>query len=458
MFLFFKKLLTFFCVIFILTGCSGNNNGDQHPAKDFPFGEVVFWDRIGLYEKDSFVFSFFQSSELSIGNKKSRIGTALFSSMLFNTKKVNRFFRFKTNQVTGYQVQYTTLHPYENGKETEASGLLLIPPASRPLPLLVYHHGTIIRGDQAPSLIPESMLVMDPLKDSRFMIIFLAMQGYIVLAPDYIGYGASEGIRPPYLYKRAIRQTTSSMLHAVAKKLQEENIPFKKDVFIMGYSQGGHGALAFAQGMQNNQGDFNVQAVAAGGGPYDVPDTVSEMLDKETIPRVLTVLLLQSYSYIYDLDLDNIVKRRSYADIISSAFEQESISTTASRLPREVDSLFHPHFIENVQTKKDTRIQEALEDNNVYEWAPSFPVLLFHSKEDNTVPYSNMQAAYDFFRKERSPVTKKNCNFKKLDFFMDIAEDLGQGSKIESVIKPNHINCGFIFFIETSDYFSKYKD
>ena len=451
------KWLLFFCFsLSIFTGCSGNYAGPLGNREESHTGELLSANRTGVYEKNSFVYSFFRSSQFSSVDKKWLLGATWLSSAFFDTEQVNQFFNFKVPHTTGYRVEYTTLHPYNKNETIQVSGLVLTPPSSHPLPLLVYHRSTILDENQAPGFMPSSLLGIDPLRDGRFMMAFLSMQGYIVLAPDYTGYGSSERIRPPYLYKQSVKRTTEDMLQAATTLLEREKIPFKRDMFVMGYSQGGHGALAFSQDWQYNPWGFKIKALAAGGGPYDLPETMAELLHKKTVLRIPMILLLQAYSYIYGWDLNRIMKKRTYADTISFAFEEGNINKSARKLPTEISSLFNSRFIKAVQRKEDPLVQEALEDNNVYNWEPDFPVFLFHGREDDIVPYENMNKAYRFFRRGRASITKKDCDFKKLDFLLKIAKKLTP--KLKNLSKPNHINCNFMFFLEAGDYFSQYRD
>lgn len=452
--------LSVYLIFSILIGCSKENPERPNENKgEPPTGELLSMDRTGSYEKNSFVYSFFQSSKLSKVDKKLLLGAQLFSSAFFDTERVNQFFNFKVSRTTGYRVEYTTLNPYNRKENIRASGLLLIPPYSSPsqsLPLLVYHRSTLLKKNEAPGFMPKSLLEMDPLEDGRFMMAFLSMQGFIVLAPDYTGYGSSENIPPPYLHKKSVTRTTGDMLYAVTDRLKKENIPFKKEIFIMGYSQGGHGALAFAQNFQNNPLGFKVKAIAAGGGPYDLPETMVELISQKTVVPIPMILFLQSYSYIYGWDLNQIMKRNSYADIISSDFKQEDTGKSAAKLPQKVQSLFQPWFIKSVQNKNNDPVQKALEENGTYLWYPSSPVFLFHGKKDNIVPYENMNTAYKYFREGGGAITKKDCDFKKIDSLSRILKLLRD--KFKNLTKPNHINCNFMFFLKTSDYFHQYKD
>ncbi|MDE0119611.1 MAG: alpha/beta hydrolase [Bdellovibrionales bacterium] len=435
-----------FIFLFLFLGCNyANDDGINFSYESADLSEI------NDYTAADFIFAFFNSSFLSDNvDEDATLGITLTSVIGSESKDLRRLLKFKTEKVTGYEVEYSTRDPY-SGREITASGLLLVPSSSRPLPLLVYHRATLLTKAAAPSLIPEEMIVIDPIIDERATMIMLALQGYIVLAPDYIGYGSSDDIRHPYLYRKSVTQTSLDMFFSVTEALKEYDISFTKDVYVMGYSQGGHGAIAFAQGFQdNNTRDFAIRALAAGGGPYDILETIRELFDQNFITKITTLLFLQAYTYIYNWDLDRIIRKNSYKDVIESAFEYEDIEEPAKEIPNKVDDLFRSQFIEDIQKGRSDSIQKNLEENSVYNWAPSVPVLLFHARNDRIVPYINMKIAYNSFNRNGSAsVTRKDCSFKRLDNLLKAAKKLNIDAKKPT---PNHVNCIFIFMLEASDF------
>ena len=440
---------TFQLTILICTflfGCGGylNNVSIDQPAD---------LSKIANYQTNDFISSFLNSSFLlSNMDEDAQTGLMLGSVMLSNNKGLSRFFKFKAKTVTSYSVKYTTSHPHEEGEIT-ASGLLLVPSLSQPLPLLVYHRASLLTKQSAPSFIPSNMIVIDPIVDERALMVMLALQGYIVLAPDYTGYGESSNIRHPYLHKKSVTQTSLDMFFSVTKALKNIDVSLKKDVFVMGYSQGAHGAMAFAQGLQDSPtNDFSLKAIATGGGPYDVLETIRELLYQDEINQIVTLLFTQSYSYIYNWDLDTILKKDSYEEIINSAFDYEDITEPAKKIPDRASVLFQSRFIKDIQTGNQNPIIKDLEENSVYKWSPSAPVFLFHARNDTIVPYRNMQIASSFFKKNGSTsVTKKDCSFKRFNSFFR-AFEMADTNIEENMQKPDHINCSFIFALEASDY------
>ena len=438
-------IIRFLLLFLFFSGCNYKNENGINNYDPADLSEI------NDYTAKDFIFSLFNSPFLSSNmDEDIKFGITLASVVGSESKDLRRVLNFETEAVTAYEVEYRTRDPVLEKKIT-ASGLLLVPSLSRPLPLLVYHRATLLTKSAAPSLIPDTMIVIDPITDERANMIMLAMQGYIVLAPDYTGYGSSDNIRHPYLHRKSVAQTSLDMFFSVTEALKEYEIPFTQDVYVMGYSQGGHGAVAFAQEFQySNTSEFTIKALAAGGGPYDILETVRDIFDQNLITKVTTLLFLQAYTDIYNWDLDTIVKKSSYKKVIESAFDYEDIEEPAEKIPNTADDLFKSQFIEDIQKGRNDSIQTVLEENSVHNWAPSAPVLLFHARNDKIVPYSNMDIAYDSFNRNGSAdVKRKDCSFKRLNRILKSAQELNIDIK---KIHPDHINCIFIFLLEASDF------
>ena len=414
-------------------------------------------ERIGSYATKSFVLSFSRSSLFESMFSERNKNLFMLSSLVLSDHiedNIIQFLHLRFRKANAYRIEYMTFDPYSRTDQIKVSGSIIMPLTDRPLPLLVYFHPTLLHKNSASGLMQRTLLAIDPVEDYRMMLVFLALQGYIVVAPDYIGYGSSENMRHPYLYKRAVAHTAANMLSAAVEFLNKKRVPFQRDLFIMGYSQGGHGALAFASALQNSSMNFKAQAVSAGGGPYDMLYTVRELMEQKTVQRFLLALLLQSYSSIYNWNLDDIVKKEEWADIISSTFKYESIVEAVRDLPDKTRTLLRSDFIQDIYSKEYNFYQSALEENSVYDWEPDFPLFLFHTRGDQVVPYKNMEIAYRSFRASGAKVQKKDCSFKKVEDLVNIVNELRGNSP---PMEPDHINCNFIFFLETGDYFLDYN-
>ena len=155
------------------------------------------------------------------------------------------------------------------GEQTESSGALMVPtgaaPAcSGPRPIVEYAHGT--ETNQALNIAD----ITNPSNTEGALIAAMfAAQGYIVVAPNYAGYDISTLGYHPFL--NAVQQSGEMMdiLAAARTALPNTFSSATSDngqLFITGYSEGGHVAMATLRALEA-AGD-KVTAAAPMSGPY----------------------------------------------------------------------------------------------------------------------------------------------------------------------------------------------
>ncbi|HEY8539517.1 MAG TPA: prolyl oligopeptidase family serine peptidase [Steroidobacteraceae bacterium] len=166
-----------------------------------------------------------------------------------------------------HQLTYNTVDPQE--QPTTASGALFIPTGSDAAcqgarPILAYAHGTQVEkafniADLSDSDNAEGLL----------MAVALAAQGYIVVAPNYAGFHTSTQPYHAYLNADQSAKDTADAIAAARSALPTSFAPTVTDngqLFLTGYSQGGHVAMATQRLLQ--QTGAAVTASAPMSGPY----------------------------------------------------------------------------------------------------------------------------------------------------------------------------------------------
>ena len=164
------------------------------------------------------------------------------------------------------------------GERTNATAALMLPSGDSAdcqgdRPILLYAHGTTTDKDYDFSQVanPQNPAV----GESTLIAANFAAQGYIVVAPNYAGYDDSDLDYHPYL---VAEQQATDMADALgsardiiaqqqrANDTDYTNIDDSGKLFISGYSQGGHVAMATARMLEQN--DEPVTAIAPLSGPY----------------------------------------------------------------------------------------------------------------------------------------------------------------------------------------------
>jgi pimeloyl-ACP methyl ester carboxylesterase len=212
------------------------------------------------------------------------------------------------------------------GEYTTANGTLMVPAGSDARchgarPIILYAHGT-----SAERSFNIANLADEENAEGLFLAAFFAAHGYIVVAPDYTGYGSSTLPYHPYLNADAQAADMIDALAAARSALPATSAPDTTDsgsLYVTGYSQGGYVAMATQRAMQ--AAGMTVTASAPMSGPY----ALSAFADAVFFGRVnggaqvFTTFLITGY-------------QRAYGDIYASAsdvFEPQYADSIESVLP-----------------------------------------------------------------------------------------------------------------------------
>jgi poly(3-hydroxybutyrate) depolymerase len=169
--------------------------------------------------------------------------------------------------IDAHQLQYNTVDPA--GQPTTASGALMIPTGSDPAcqgprPIVTYTHGTTVEKSFNIANLTDSNNA-----EGLLIALTFAAQGYIVVAPNYAGFDTSTQTYHAYLNADHSAKDTADAIAAARSALPTSTAPGVTDsgkLFITGYSQGGHAALATHRLLQ--QTGVAVTASAPMSGPY----------------------------------------------------------------------------------------------------------------------------------------------------------------------------------------------
>ena len=160
------------------------------------------------------------------------------------------------------------------GEAEEVSGALMVPTGaapqcSGPRPIVLYAHGTQVL--KAVNIADPT----DPNNDEGVLIAAMfAAQGYIVVAPNYVGYDSSSAAYHPFLNEDAQSKDMIDALTAARSALGKVLASTTTDngkLFITGYSQGGYVAMATHKAMQ--AAHMTVTAAGTMSGPYALEAT-----------------------------------------------------------------------------------------------------------------------------------------------------------------------------------------
>ncbi len=294
-----------------------------------------------------------------------------------------------------YKIQYTTPDIHE--VQDTASGLLVVPDVEdKVYPLLCYQHGTVGSKTDVPS----------NLKGGYELAAVFGGMGYVTIAADFLGLGDSRGFHP-YLHADTEASAAIDMLFATKEFATENNIFLNDQLFIAGYSQGGHAAMAAHREIQQSYGtDFTVTAAAPMSGPYSISGSMRDFIINEEPYNYVGYLpnTILSYNEAYDL-FDNLeeVFKPAYVEAIEKYYNHEitlgilNTQLIAQLILEEGNSI--PKFmlqdsvVEKIETDMNHPMNQALADNDVHFWTPDAPTRLYYCQADDQVVYTNSLAA-----------------------------------------------------------------
>lgn len=296
-----------------------------------------------------------------------------------------------------YKITYHT--PDVNGNDHIASGLLCVPQdEALAFPLACYQHGTVAGREDVPSNLAGGYTLP---------LIFSGL-GYVVCAPDFIGLGDSPGVHP-YVHAETEASCAVDLMFATRELAADEDFggfSLNDQVFVSGYSQGGHAAMALHRSLELDYADdFKVTGSAPMSGPYSISEKMSEFtLSDEpygTVAYLAWVTLGYQAAYPETLGmmtLDEVFKPEYLEDI--EAFKNEEINlwelndrvtntlvtTVGTVTPKD---MLLPNLLNSLLTDPMHPFNVALADNDTYDWSPQAPTRLYYCVGDEQVTYEN---------------------------------------------------------------------
>jgi len=295
-----------------------------------------------------------------------------------------------------YKIVYQTISPDQ--KVTQASGLLVIPKgATNPLPLAAFFHGTMLQKNDVPSQIGAN---------STYEVgLIFATEGYAIVLPDYLGLGVNPGLHP-YIHAASEASASIDMMRAGRNFLNSKSISSNGQVFIMGYSQGGHVCMAVHKAIeQSYSNEFAITASAPMAGPYDLSGTQMDYILRDSAyaePGFLPYALY-GLNPIYNIFANvNNAFVAPYNTSLQPFFDGNGLYDLsnvdailpASQIP---SAILTPQIINDIKTNPNHPLRMALKDNDLYNWTPKAQMHLYHCDCDVHVPIQNTYKARDYF-------------------------------------------------------------
>ena len=301
--------------------------------------------------------------------------------------------------VAVHSVRYNTRDPL-NAAQT-ASTAVLVPGGGDPAvcegerPVLLYARGTDVKKS-------KNMADWQKEQETALMIAFFAARGFIVVLPNYLGHDTSSLPYHPFLNAEAQAVDVVDALRAAKAHLAAGSAtrPSQK-LFIAGYSQGGHVAMATHRAIERDyRSEFTVTASAPMSGPYNMVafgDVIASRAQERINDgaTILLTLVLTSYQKSYG----NIYGSPSQAYNTPYDATAETLFPTDTaldalvaqgKLPADGKAVWDPAagalLRDSFRTAYPTsNFRRALQLNTLLDWTPQHPMALCGGAQDPVV-------------------------------------------------------------------------
>jgi hypothetical protein len=370
------------------------------------------------------------------------------------------------NDVDIYEIMYKA--KWIDSSYILCSGIYFAPKnIKNEAPIMMYGHGTQIHKHRT---------ISDEDAQQGICLGF-ATDGYAACYPDYYGIGKGEG---DHLYQHAWSEAMSFiyMLYAIDELNKKINVKTNGQLFLTGYSQGGHSSFAAQKYLEElNDPRFQVTASSPMSGAYDMTGEQQKYMFQEYPRPFYLPYLLVSYQTAYRvLNTDNIYSIfKSPFDTLLPKYYSNNIDKTLDDLdkimPKIPAEVVKDSLVEVYKSDTNFLFKIKLKENNLTDWKPKAPVQLCYCKGDREVNYKNSEVAYNNMTALGVTNIKLNNLSDKLDhntcapfavmatkFYFDRFKNKGENPKMKDVPKFKKALSNIVKKKEEKKYIETGKD
>ena len=259
--------------------------------------------------------------------------------------------------------------------------------------ILLFNHFTIYATTQAPS---------------RGAVEFptgAALTNFIIVAPDYYGFGITEKEPQAYCISRANGRAALDAYLAAKRMIDDLQVKKGDDFVIAGYSEGGQTTMSVLREISERHSEIKVKRAFAGDGPYDINSMFDAVAKGSTEMPSTVCNVLWAYNHFFRLgyDIHDYLK-----DPVASHFDEWFLSKKNKRIALDEELIktkktsdICTEAILDASTPMSRRFKEAFKaDALTSGWTPrsDFDVMLFHDTKDDVVPVDNFYAMSKFLK------------------------------------------------------------
>jgi len=257
--------------------------------------------------------------------------------------------------------------------------------------ILLYNHFTIYETTQAPS---------------RGAIEFptgAALTHFIVVAPDYYGFGVTEKEPQAYCISRANGRASLDAYLAAKRLIEDLDVKKNDDFIIAGYSEGAQTTMGVLREISERHPEVKVKRAFAGDGPYDINSMYGAIAKGDTEMPSTVCNVLWAYNHFSRLgyDIHDYLKDPVAANFdewfLSKKYKRKALDEELIKTKKTGD--FCTADVLDTNSRLSQRFKSAFSDDALTSgWTPrsDFDVMLCHDTKDDVVPVDNYYAMKQF--------------------------------------------------------------
>ncbi len=305
------------------------------------------------------------------------------------------------NSLTVSALKVSCKYPNPSGAGyVDMSGVILVPKMTLftrliNQRLIIAPPPTYTNNKKAPSNIFKRVSLVSQDSDLNFLYFWTlqARLGYVVLIPDYLGFGDSHGqCFHPYIEAKPMVKSVLELTKAAKSLLSFKGYRYKKEVIVTGYSLGGFIAASLVRELETTSNyNIPVSLLVTGGTPCylkQIADGVraSDEVDaSHLLPYAIWGYKKNGYPQINTAD----ILKEPYASTSWQYFDG-TYDDVVSKLPNKVRDLYTDKFIDYLDIDPSiSYIKDILDDNSVKPWRNKCRFIMTHGTSDITVYYQN---------------------------------------------------------------------
>jgi len=288
---------------------------------------------------------------------------------------------------TVHQVIGTYTSIGTDGNDLTVSGKIFYPKDGKIKNMMIVSHYTIGSNAECPS---ESF---------SFEGIYAA-KGYAVVIADYVGFGETVGMVHPYLQARTCSSNVIDMALVARNFLKARGLePESDEVILLGYSQGGATTMYVQYMLENDEkyvGKFKIKKNYAGSGPYNIAKTYDYCVkvDDTGIPCAIPMIIQgMSLGMPQPLEMSYFFREpllSNYDEWLNS--KKYTVAQISELIgTKKLSKILTPNARDKSKDETARFYKELLENSIPHDYYPKAPLFMFHSEDDQTVPFVNSQ-------------------------------------------------------------------